>query len=98
MYQIISMCEKNVPRIAALEAANFSAPWDEASIRAELENPLALWLIAEGEAGEGEERPVLGYVVFSLSSPLRYCSSAVFSLLPSIKSTSGILSKASALT
>ena len=62
MYQIISMCEKHVPRIAALEAANFSAPWDEASIRAELENPLALWLIAEGEAGEGEERPVLGYV------------------------------------
>ena len=62
----------HIGAIAALEAANFSAPWDEASIRAELENPLALWLAAEGEAAEGqaaegeaaegEERPLLGYV------------------------------------
>ncbi len=62
MFQIVSMCEKHVPEIAALEAANFSAPWDEDSIREELANPLALWLIAEGEAGEAEEKPVLGYV------------------------------------
>ena len=62
MYQIVSMCEQHAPRIAALEAANFSVPWDETSIRAELENPLALWLIAVGEGGAGEERPVLGYV------------------------------------
>ena len=56
------MCEKHVPQIAALEAASFSAPWDEASIRGELDNPLALWLIATGEADAGQERPVLGYV------------------------------------
>ena len=62
MYQIVSMGEQHVPRIAALEAASFSAPWDEASIRAELENPLALWLAAESATGEGKERPVLGYV------------------------------------
>ena len=47
----------HVPQIAALERAAFSLPWDEASIRAELENPLALWLVAEGEDGT-----VLGYV------------------------------------
>ena len=56
------MGEQHVPQIAALEAANFSAPWDEASIRGELDNPLALWLAAVGEADVGEERPVLGYV------------------------------------
>ena len=47
----------HIRAIAALEQANFSAPWDEASIRAELDDPLALWLIAEG--GDGA---VLGYV------------------------------------
>ena len=47
----------HIRAIAALEQANFSTPWDEASIRAELENSLALWLIAEG--GDGA---VLGYV------------------------------------
>ena len=51
------MCENQVQQIAALEAASFSAPWDEASIRAELDNPLALWLAAEDETGA-----VLGYV------------------------------------
>ena len=62
LYRIKPLQPQHVPQIAALEAANFSAPWDEASVRAELENPLALWLIAEGEGGVGEERPVLGYV------------------------------------
>ena len=57
MYQIVTMCEGHVPQIAALEAASFSAPWDEDSIRAELDNPLALWLAAED--GDGA---VLGYV------------------------------------
>ena len=57
MYQIVSMGEQHVPQIAALEAASFSAPWDEASIHAELDNPLALWLAAE----DAEQR-VLGYV------------------------------------
>ena len=51
------MGEQHVPQIAALEAANFSAPWDEASIHAELDNPLALWL-----AAEDAEQHVLGYV------------------------------------
>lgn len=51
------MNEIHVPQIAALEAATFSLPWDEAAIRGELENPLALWLAAVGEDGT-----VLGYV------------------------------------
>ena len=46
---IVPMQQRHVAAIAALEAANFSAPWDEAAIAAELENPLALWLVAEGE-------------------------------------------------
>ncbi len=51
------MQNTHVSAIAALEAANFSAPWDEAAVRGELENPLALWLVAVGEDGT-----VLGYV------------------------------------
>lgn len=57
MQHIIPMQQRHVAEIAALEAAAFSAPWDAASIRAELENPLALWLVAEGPNGT-----VLGYV------------------------------------
>ena len=48
---IVPMHETHVSAIAALEAATFSAPWDEASVRAELENPLALWLVAEDAGG-----------------------------------------------
>ena len=57
MYQIVSMGEKHIPRIADLEAANFSLPWDEAAIRGELENPLSLWLAATQPDGT-----LLGYV------------------------------------
>ena len=53
---VVPMLETHVQQIAALEAANFSAPWDEASIQNELDNPLSLWLVA----AEGET--VLGYV------------------------------------
>ena len=56
-YQIERMQASHTVQIAALEQANFSAPWDEASIRGELDNPLALWLAAVDENGT-----VLGYV------------------------------------
>ena len=59
---IVMMAPEHVLQIAALEAATFSLPWDEAAIREELENPLALWLVAEGETGEDGVKPVLGYV------------------------------------
>ena len=55
--KIVTIAPEHVLQIAALEAATFSLPWDDASIRAELENPLAFWLVAEGEGGT-----VLGYV------------------------------------
>jgi len=55
--RITTMEMSHIPAIASLEAAHFSAPWDEASIRAELENPLALWLAAVDKSGA-----VLGYV------------------------------------
>ena len=55
--KICPLAKRHVPQIAALERGTFSLPWDEAAIRAELENPLALWLVAENAGGS-----VLGYV------------------------------------
>ena len=70
MYKITPLKHHHIPEIAALEAAAFSAPWDAAALGGELENPLALWLVAEDEGnaaaqtktGEGETGTVLGYV------------------------------------
>ena len=61
--RIVPMEPAHVARIAAMEREYFSAPWDEASLRAELENPLALWLVAlDGEtvAGYVGSQSVLG--------------------------------------
>ena len=56
MIEIITMNESHVAQVAALEKANFSEPWSENSVRSELSNKLALWLVAvEGEM-------VCGYV------------------------------------
>ena len=41
------MREDHVPAIAELEKLCFSDPWSEKSIAYELNNPLALWLVAE---------------------------------------------------
>lgn len=46
MMEIRKMEAAHVPEIARLERALFSAPWSEASVAAELENPLSLWLVA----------------------------------------------------
>ena len=54
--QILEMAAVHTAQIAALEGEIFSLPWDEPSIRAELSNPLSLWLVA----AEGAD--VLGYV------------------------------------
>ena len=54
---ILPMRPGHIASIATLEAACFSTPWEEAAICAELNNPLALWLVAE--AGDGA---VQGYV------------------------------------
>ena len=53
---VTPMGAAHAAQIAVLERETFSLPWDEASIRAELDNPLSLWLVA----AEGET--VLGYV------------------------------------
>lgn len=50
------MNESHVAAVAALEKANFSEPWSENSVRGELTNELALWLVAV------ENGTVLGYV------------------------------------
>lgn len=69
---ILPMTEAHVSQIAALEAACFSLPWDESSIRRELENRLSLWLAAV----EGDR--VLAYVgsqtVFEDADILNVCT------------------------
>ena len=46
----------HVPQITQLEKRCFTDPWSEKSIASELENPLALWLVAV----DGEK--LIGYV------------------------------------
>ena len=53
---ITAMTPETVAAVAALEAVCFSSPWSEASIRGDLTNEWAFWLIAvEGET-------LLGYL------------------------------------
>ena len=62
-YCIVPMTGDHVPQIAALEQVCFSDPWNDASVRSELTNPLSLWLVAlEGEtvAGYVGSQSVLG--------------------------------------
>ncbi len=54
--KIVPMKLDHVPQIAALEQQYFSAPWDEGSLKSELTNDLALWLVAE------EDGHVAGYI------------------------------------
>lgn len=54
--EIVQMTEDHITSVARLEALCFSAPWSVNSLRSELSNPLALWLVAQ-ESGR-----VLGYV------------------------------------
>ena len=53
---ITNMREQHVAQVAALEKLCFSDPWSERSIASELDNKLALWLVA----ADGER--VVGYV------------------------------------
>ena len=43
-FELLNEC--HVKQIADLEKQNFSAPWSEASIAAEISNPLSLWIVA----------------------------------------------------
>ena len=42
----VKMQPEHVAQVAELEKLCFSAPWSENSVRSELTNPLALWLVA----------------------------------------------------
>jgi ribosomal-protein-alanine N-acetyltransferase len=53
---IVNMSMEHVPQIALLEQMCFSDPWSEKSVASELNNPLALWLVAV------ENDAVVGYV------------------------------------
>ena len=56
MIEITRMNESHVCAVAELEKQNFSEPWSENSVRGELTNNLALWLVAlDGDC-------VVGYV------------------------------------
>ena len=50
------MCPEHVFQVAELERMCFSTPWSEKSVASELENDLALWLVAV------ENDMVIGYV------------------------------------
>lgn len=70
--EILPLTEAQAAQVAALEAATFSLPWDEAAIRRELSNRLSLWLAAV------EDGQVLGYVgsqtVFEDTDVLNVCT------------------------
>jgi ribosomal-protein-alanine N-acetyltransferase len=53
---IVNMSMEHVPQIALLEQMCFSDPWSEKSVASELNNPLALWLVAV------ENDALVGYV------------------------------------
>ena len=53
---ILRMNESHVTAVAQLEQQCFCDPWSEKSIASELQNPLALWLVAE------EDGVVAGYI------------------------------------
>ena len=53
---ILRMNESHVKAVAELEKLCFSDPWSENSVASELNNKLALWLVAE------EEGRVAGYI------------------------------------
>lgn len=53
--KIVRMDKNHIPSLCELERLCFSLPWSEKAFEDEIENPLAVFLVAE------EERP-LGYV------------------------------------
>lgn len=56
MRKIVTMEQRHVSQVAALEKVCFQDPWSERSVEGELSNPLSLWLVLE------EDARVLGYV------------------------------------
>lgn len=54
--KILELHGEHVTQVAALERLCFADPWSEKSIASELNNPLALWLVAV------EEEEVVGYI------------------------------------
>lgn len=54
--ELTDMTAAHVAQVASLEKVCFSNPWSEKSVTSELENPLALWLVAM----DGER--LMGYV------------------------------------
>lgn len=52
--EIRKMTAREVPQVAELEKLCFAMPWSEKSVAGELDNPLALWLVAmDGESLAG---------------------------------------------
>ncbi|MBO5837041.1 MAG: ribosomal protein S18-alanine N-acetyltransferase [Oscillospiraceae bacterium] len=56
MMEYVLMTQEHIGQIAALEQENFSMPWSENAISAELKNPLSLWIVAV------DRQKVVGYV------------------------------------
>ena len=56
MIEIIEMQPSHCAEVAELEKRCFSMPWSEQAIRSEIDNPLALWLVAVDNGA------VIGYI------------------------------------
>ena len=56
-FSVCPMGQHDIQALALLERQCFSSPWSEAALREELDNPIALFLIARAENGE-----VAGYI------------------------------------
>lgn len=50
-FEITAMTAAHIPALAAIEKACFCTPWSEAALAEELDNPLAVFLVAEDGGG-----------------------------------------------
>ncbi len=60
-YRLVPMNLELIPQVAELERQCFSKPWNEAMLTEELSNPLASFIVAQGDNQE-----VLGYAGLSV--------------------------------
>ena len=63
-FSVCRMAPQHIGALATLEQQCFSSPWSEKALREELDNPVALFLVACTENGE-----VAGYVGLHLVAP-----------------------------
>ena len=74
-FSVVPMQPHHIEALALLERQCFSSPWSEQALREELDNPVALFLVAQTEGGA-----VAGYIGLHLVAPEAFVDNlAVFS-------------------